>query len=144
MSWFELVASVCSVYMNPALPDIIESKSNDFKIDKHLVLSIIHTESRCKHDAVGSVGELGLMQISPRWHTERMVKLNSTNLLDPAQNINVGLDLLSELNVNSNMLGALMIYNGGYVESTQSKSYAKSVVEKFEVYKAMTSYTGRK
>ena len=137
MSWLELVAFACGTFASPELANTIERVSASYEIDKHLVLSVIYQESRCKPDAVGAVGELGLMQISARWHYDRMVRLDSRNLLDPESNIKVGSDLLNSLNVTSDPHKALAIYNGGYTFPESSKKYASAVIQRYQQYKAL-------
>ena len=65
----------------------------------------------------------GLMQIQPQWHRERMRDLGVTDLLDPAQNIRVGIDYLSELlSLGKGEEYAVMFYNGGEIHANY---YAK-------------------
>ena len=54
------------------------------------------------------------MQIQKRYHTARMQRLGCTNLLDPYQNISVGVDYLAELLSGGRSINyALMAYNMG-------------------------------
>lgn len=96
--------------------------------DKHsispaIVIAMIERESSYRASVIGDNGNsLGLMQIQPRWHEERMVRLGCENLLDPFQNVTVGIDILSELiETNSDLYWVLMAYNGG-------ESYANSLM----------------
>ena len=77
-----------------------------------LVEAIIERESRWNPTAVN--GDcMGLMQISGRWHRERMQKLGVTDLYDPFDNILVGVDYLRELFEKYEDVGmVLMVYNG--------------------------------
>lgn len=86
-----------------------------YGVDPELVMGIIQRESCYTADAIGDGGNsLGLMQIQPRWHQARMEKLGVTDLLDPYQNVLVGVDLLAELySMNSSTEWVLMAYNGG-------------------------------
>ena len=134
MGWTELVAHVCGAFMFSGLDVTIENTSRQYEVDKHLVLSVVYQESRCRVNAVGAVGELGLMQISPRWHHDRMVSLNARNLFDPESNVRVGVDLLHSLGVNSDPKKALAIYNGGYTMPGASKEYANTVYNRWHYF----------
>ena len=135
MNWTNLVYTVCGSFMTPNLHIIIEEVSKAYEVDKFVILSVIWQESRCKHTAVGAVGELGLMQISPIWHLERMIKLDARNMFNTEMNISVGVDLLSELNIAADPYNALAIYNGGYLKPPASKKYAKNILSRAQTYK---------
>ena len=135
MTWVELVTTVCGVFMTPGLDTHIKDVSEKYNVDKEVVLGVIHQESRCHTKAIGAAGEIGLMQISPVWHTKRAQDLGAENLLDPYSNILVGVDILSELNVSNNPKLALSIYNGGYKYPKVSETYAENVISKSEFFK---------
>lgn len=108
-----------------------------------VVIAMAHRESRFTADAIGDNGNaLGLLQIWPKWHSDRMERLGVTDLLDPVQNVTVAVDLLAELlEQDKGLAWALMAYNAGpsranelYEEGMVSE-YAESVLaaaEKFE------------
>lgn len=84
------------------LPEDIEQYtidvSNAYGVPPEIVFSVMWQESRYTIDIMGDGGKAyGLMQIRPEWHQDRMARLNCNNLLDPYQNILVGVDLISEL-----------------------------------------------
>lgn len=76
------------------------------------VEALIERESRWNPEAVN--GDcVGLMQISERWHKERMRALGAKDLRDPFDNIDVGVDYLRELFERYEDPGmVLMVYNG--------------------------------
>lgn len=80
-----------------------------------IVIAVIERESRYDSQAIGDDGcSIGLMQIQKKWHLERMDKLGCTDLLDPYQNITVGVDYLAELfQKDLEVYWVLMAYNGG-------------------------------
>ena len=111
-------------------------------VDPALVIAMIQRESNFDIDAIGDQGNsLGLMQIQPRWNQERMNKLGCLDLLDPYQNITVGVDIIGELlEDGKGVEWALMAYNGGpayanrlAASGTVSK-YARSVLKEREKY----------
>lgn len=56
---------------------------------------------------------IGIMQVNPAWHADRMARLGVTDLYDTRSNMLVGVDYLHELIVeNEDVSVALMKYNG--------------------------------
>lgn len=101
-------------------------------IDPYIVLAMIWHESRWNADAVGDGGNsLGLMQVQPRWHSGRMEKLGCEDLLDPYDNVTVGIDYLAEnlRRYDGDIAKALTAYNRGHYAG-EITGYAKSVLEK--------------
>ena len=125
------------VPLDKDLQDYIFATCEELGVDPALVVSIIKKESNYILDAVGDKGRsLGLMQIQPRWQKERMAKFGCDNLLDPYQNITIGVDILRELIDTGNSLEwVLMAYNGGqayankYISQGIVSSYAKTVID---------------
>lgn len=84
----------------------------EYGICPELLMAMIEKESSGRPD-VESGGCKGLMQISDRWHKERMKRLGVTDIYDPDGNIHVGADYLSELFEKYCDVGiALMVYHG--------------------------------
>lgn len=103
-----------------------------YDVDPVIVLAMIWRESRFHADSVGDGGNsLGLMQVQPRWHSGRMKKLGCEDLLDPYQNVVVGIDYLAESvdRYDGDVAKALVAYNAGHYNGTITE-YAKSVLEK--------------
>lgn len=84
------------------------------EIDPSVVFAVIATESHFKEDAVGDHGNsFGLMQIWQSWHRDRMARLGVYNLMNPYQNVLVGIDFLAELIDRGNGVDwALSYYSG--------------------------------
>lgn len=67
-------------------------------VDYEVVFALIEKESSCVWAAKGDGGSsIGLMQVSEKWHSERMERLGCNDLTNPYQNIMVGVDFLAEL-----------------------------------------------
>ena len=83
----------------------------EYNISPELLMAIIEKESSGKPNVYN--GECrGLMQVSIRWHKERMVRLNCDDLFDEAQNIHVATDYLAELlEKYEDIRLVLMMYN---------------------------------
>jgi soluble lytic murein transglycosylase-like protein len=119
-------------------------------IDPAVIFAMIWKESTYHATAKGDGGNsLGLMQIQPRWHKARMKRLECPDLLDPFQNVTVGIDILAGLieNYDGNVSMALMAYNAGpsgaysnwFSQGIYSNSYSKAVLNKaaqLETYQA--------
>lgn len=84
-----------------------------YHICPELLEAVIETESNGDPDAVGELGEIGLMQIYPKYHMDRAERLGVGCLFDPKGNILVGADYLAELFEEYGDAGTvLMVYNG--------------------------------
>lgn len=116
----------------------------EYRIVPEVVFAMIDQESDFNAAAVGDSGNsLGLMQIQQRYHGARMEKLGCTDLLDPFQNVQVGIDYLAELySKYGDMEMALVAYNCGssgaketYFDRGQFWSvYSQQVLEKADEY----------
>lgn len=107
--------------------DYIEETAESYGISPKLVKAIIEVESGGNSNAVGDNGNsLGLMQIQPRYHAQRLKEGES--LLDPKVNVRVGCEILSEIMAKYGTLDeALTVYNAGH--DTGSREYANRVYE---------------
>lgn len=111
-----------------------------YEMDPALVLAVIEQESGYDETAVGDGGEAyGLMQVQARWHLARMESLGVTDLLNPYENVAVGVDILAEkLDEGLGTGWALMAYNGGNQYANEMKQagrisdYAKGIIERAE------------
>lgn len=102
-----------------------------------LVQAIIETESNWDQEARN--GDcVGLMQISEKWHQDRMERLGVTDLTDPYDNILVGVDYLAELfRRYEDPAMVLMLYNGDsrawkFWETGEMSKYAAKILERAE------------
>ena len=123
--------------LDDELQDYIIETSEERGVDPAIIIAIIKRESQFDIDIIGDRGKaFGLMQIHPRWHSDRMEKLGVTDLLDPYQNVTVGIDIMAELlDGGKSVEWALMAYNGGYananrhIEAGTLSGYATDVLE---------------
>lgn len=113
---------------------------NDYNVEPELVLAVIGQESNYNAKAIGDEGEsFGLMQVQKKFHEDRMVKVGATDLLNPYDNVAVGIDILAEcLNEGKGLEWALHCYNGwveyaDYMQATgQVSDYTESVLMLYE------------
>ena len=90
-----------------------EKAGQIYQICPELLEAVIEEESNGDPDAVGELGEIGLMQIYPKYHRIRAEHLKVYNLFDPEGNILVGADYLAELfELYEDPGTVLMAYNG--------------------------------
>lgn len=82
-------------------------------VELSLILAIIQKESHYDPTVNGS-GAIGLMQVIPSCHTDRISRLGVSDIWDPYSNILIGTDLISDLLKTYKDPGlALMCYNMG-------------------------------
>lgn len=76
-----------------------------------------------------NAGCSGIMQISTKWHEDRMKKLGATDIYDTEDNIRVGADYLHELfqKHDGDLYAVLMEYNGDTSEGVSD--YALEICE---------------
>lgn len=89
-------------------------------IDPLLILAVTAVESRFNPVAESSMGAMGLMQVIPRFHPEKLVDHGGEQaLLDPEVNIQVGTRILREyLGRFRELEPALQKYAGAFDEPT--------------------------
>lgn len=119
--------------LDAEVQDHIYTVCEEKDIEPEIIFAMIWRESRYQVDILGDSGRAyGLMQIHPRWHSDRMERLGATDLLDPIQNVTVGIDILSEqLNRYGDIAKALVAYNAGSYRGTIT-NYAKDVLAEAE------------
>lgn len=104
-----------NVPLDYELQNYIRELCDEYNVDMPLVLAIIGQESNYDPDATGDNEQSqGLMQIQQRWHSSRMERLSVTDLMNPRQNVTVGVDLLAELiSEEKGWEWAVTAYNAG-------------------------------
>lgn len=127
------------VPLSDALQAYIFALCEDYGIAPALVLAVIYHESRYQENAIGDDGDsLGLMQIKEHYHRERMERLGCTDLLNPYDNVTVGIDLLAELSDRYDTAGkVLTVYNAGargaeekyFSQGIYASGYAERVID---------------
>ena len=84
----------------------------EYGICPELPMSIIESESNGDPNAKNGTCT-GLMQVSSRWHADRMNRLGVKSLYDERGNVHVGIDYLAELiREHGDVATALMVYHG--------------------------------
>jgi soluble lytic murein transglycosylase-like protein len=113
--------SLSKTKVNTILTHVYQ-QAHERQMDPLLILSVMRTESGFKERSRSSGGALGLMQVIPYWHRD---KLRGRNPMNPAVSIEVGARVLKDCWVKSkgNHLTTLSCYSGG-----GGKRYYKKVM----------------
>jgi soluble lytic murein transglycosylase-like protein len=102
-----------------ALARAIFEESRRYELDPHLVLAVMHVESRFNAFALSPVGAMGLMQVMPATGEEMAAELGiewhgAQTLFDPMLNLRLGVAYLKQLESRyGNIATALAAYNWG-------------------------------
>lgn len=102
-----------------ALASAIFEESRRHDLDPHLVLAVMHVESRFNAFALSPVGAMGLMQVMPATGAELAAELGiawhgAQTLFDPMLNLRMGVAYLKQLESRyGDMATALAAYNWG-------------------------------
>lgn len=126
-----------NVPLEEELQDHIFKLCEERGIDPSIIVAMIYRESSFRKSIIGDNGRsYGLMQIQPRWHQKRMEELGCTDLLDPYQNVTVGIDIFADLvDEDKSIEWALMAYNGGCAYANRKltqgsvSNYVKAILE---------------
>lgn len=119
--------------------EYVEKYSNEYKVDKYLIYSIIKTESKFDPYAVSSKGASGLMQITEKtalWASKEL-NIKDVDIYDPETNIRIGTWYFHRLNKEFKGNLSLMIsaYNGGsgnvrkWLKSSKYSDDGKSLIQ---------------
>lgn len=111
--------------------EYIELICLDSKICPELVEAIIEKESSWDPTAVN--GDcVGLMQVDQIIHWRRAQELNCLDLMDPYDNIRVGVSILEDLAERyEDPVAALMFYNAGYSDKLGIRAYENGVISSY-------------
>lgn len=123
---------------------LTQQLSSEFfeKVPPALALAVISVESGFRSRIESGKGDQGLMQVNPRWHSDRIARYRydeNVDLYDPRLNIMVGCDYLNYIlgETDGDLVHSLMWYNGGAnyaqrvwkFERTESE-YATMVIQR--------------
>jgi soluble lytic murein transglycosylase-like protein len=99
--------------------------ADEVGLDPLLVLAVISVESRFNPIAESGAGAMGLMQIIPRYHRERLSEEGGEHaLFDPESNIFVGTRILQEyVHRTGSVEAGLQQYNGAFSDGSAKYAY---------------------
>jgi len=95
-------------------------------VDPLLILAVIAVESRFNPIAESEQGAVGLMQVVPRFHADKLAEIGAESALPPHTNIALGARILREsIQRGGGEAAGLQLYNGSSDDGT--KAYANRV-----------------
>ena len=96
------------------LVSLAHQEGSRFQLDPLLIIAVIAIESRFNPIAESGAGAKGLMQIIPKYHTDKLEEFGGEQaVFDPATNIQVGSRILREYIRRTGNIGiALQMYAG--------------------------------
>lgn len=114
----------------------------ELKLDPMLILAVISVESRFNPIAESTMGAKGLMQIIPRYHTEKFDLLGGEKAaFDPEANIMVGARILKEyIRRAGDLGGALQMYVGASSEQSENGYSVKVMAERDRLHYVLHQY----
>lgn len=133
------VSTFWDVPLSEDLQAYIVNECSAYEIDPTIILAMIGRESKFDAGAVGDDGRsFGLMQIMEHYHKERMERLGAIDLLNPYDNVTVGIDYLGELlaRYDGDIEMALVAYNMGPTGARGicSTQYSRDVLAVADAY----------
>lgn len=110
----------------------LQDACSEFDVPYALALAVVEKETDFNNIFGDDGDSVGYMQIQEKWHSDRMEKLGTEDLMNPSDNFRVGLDFLSELyRVYGDWGIALTAYNMGKNPGCISE-YAKDILGRYE------------
>ena len=116
--------------------EITESVSEIYPICPELIQAIVFYESSNRRTVVSKWGDVGYMQVNPRWQKESLKNLGIKDLINGYSKFLAGTDLLYELFQKYNDVAmVLMAYNVGeekamkMYESGEISDYARKIMD---------------
>lgn len=126
------------------LVNIAHAAGHQLGLDPLLIMAIIAVESRYNPIAESVAGAKGLMQIIPKYHTDKLNEFGGEKaVFDPAINILVGSQILKEyLRQTGNLSMALQMYAGA-LNDEQDVYTNKVMGEKQRLQQVVGRHAGR-
>ena len=135
---FEKEVLIENTYLSESTIDYCYQYGDEYDFRPELLIAIIEAESSGNPNAKNG-NCLGIMQVSEKWHTDRMEKLGVSDLYDESGNILVATDYLYELFMKYGDVGMmLMRYNGDssakdyWNGNGELSEYAKKIINRTE------------
>jgi soluble lytic murein transglycosylase-like protein len=96
-------------------------------LDPMLILAVIAVESRFNPIAESEQGAVGLMQVVPRFHRDKIESLGTASMLLPEPNIAIGARILKDsIRRGGSDAAGLQLYNGAVDD--ENRTYANKVL----------------
>ena len=125
-------------YISEEYQNYCEEIGEMYCVCPELLMAMIETESSGNPDATNGTCK-GLMQVSEKWHRDRMERLGVKDIYDPYGNILVATDYLMELAEKYEDLGLVLDLYNGNSKATQNaehgvlSEYAAKILHRTEM-----------
>lgn len=115
----------------------VERNARRNQLEFELLLAVIFVESSFNPNAESGYGAIGLMQVVPKWHLDKINQYGDESILyDIPTNITIGTDILvGYLQREGDIRTALHRYNGSQKDTTYK--YSNRVFDKYQRLKKM-------
>jgi transglycosylase-like protein with SLT domain len=115
------------------------SAGREIGIDPLLIISVMAVESRFNPIAESMAGARGLMQVIPKYHTDKFKGLGGEDaLFDPQTNILVGSQILKEYISRTGSVNAALQMYAGALEDQEDIYTSKVMTEKERLQQVVT------
>lgn len=130
------------------LQDYICKICEDKGVSMSLIIAMIDQESGFNQENISGTDDYGLMQINTVNFQLAADKYHCTNIINPYQNVYVGISMISELLIEyeGDEAKSLMAYNLGqsgaeeaFMNGITSSDYSSSIIAKKEMYERSIS-----
>ena len=136
---------ICEVPLSEDLQQYTYDTCADYNIRQHykLIMAVMWQESNFNPSAISSTSDYGIMQINKCNHKWLSSSLGVDNFLDPKQNIECGIYMMSRLLLKyQDVSKALMAYNLGeggaaklWKQNIYSTRYSRAILDKQNLIK---------
>lgn len=125
------------IKLSEELQEYLYDKCLENDLEYELILAVMYTESRFKSNLISKTNDYGLMQINKCNHKSLKKQLGITDFLNPRQNIDAGIYMLSDLYSRySDPHQVLTAYNWGeygmlrgWKKGTRTSKYSRLVLK---------------
>ena len=122
------------------LVSLAHQEGNRFQLDPLLIIAVIAIESRFNPIAESGAGAKGLMQIIPKYHTDKLEEFGGEQaVFDPATNIQVGSRILREYIRRTGNLGIALQMYAGALGDTEDQYTTKVLNEQRRLQQVLSS-----
>lgn len=117
--------------------ETVQAAGREWRIDPLLIIAVISIESRFNPYSQSPMGAVGLMQIIPRFHMDKLPgDADSRAFLDPAINVRIGARILQESIQRQGGLMEGLQYYAGAIDDTEQTYANKVLAEKARLEQA--------
>ena len=122
------------------LVSLAHQEGNRFQLDPLLIIAVIAIESRFNPIAESGAGAKGLMQIIPKYHTDKLEEFGGEQaVFDPATNIQVGSRILREYIRRTGNIGIALQMYAGALGDTEDQYTTKVMNERQRLQQVLSS-----